>query len=110
MTFEELLIKIQKIKCEESRMRTADYAEIVFPKTELESLTSILKDYFNDPIKCAGDDPSEEAAYYSKPYGGIRGNQTMYFTRSLKRIEMVLLWPWGDGVTITAKIIRQSAG
>ena len=106
MTFAELLAEIQKLKCEERRSKTEEYLEVVILKEGLEPLNRILTVYFGPPFKPEGVVPLGAAEWCAKPYGGIRKDQTMYFRQDADHSECALLWPWGNGSRVTAKIIR----
>ena len=107
MTFEELVEQVQKLECLEKRTMEKDYCEVVVAKAKLAPTNALLESYFGEPLKPAGKEPSAEAARYAQPHGGIYGNQTLYFHKSEKTSELAFLWPWGNGTSITLKIIRQ---
>jgi len=106
MIFSELLAEIQKLKREEQRAQTEEYLEVVISKDSLESLNKVLSGYFGPPLKPEGHAPSGKANRHAKPYGGIRDDQTMYFRQGEGYSEYAFLWPWGNGIRVTAKIIR----
>ena len=107
MTFEELLGKIKKIKCDELRNVEDNYLEVVIAKSEVEPMTSVLQSFFGSPLKPEGEAPSGDANKASRAYGGIRRDQTMYHHKSATYSEVALLWPWGDGMLVTVKVIRE---
>ncbi len=105
MNFPELLAEIQSLRVLEKRALKADYLEVVVEKENLESLCKVLAVYFGAPLKPAGQSPSSKANQLAKPYGGIRKDQTMYYRQDSGCHEYALLWPWGSGARVTAKII-----
>ena len=107
VTFQELLKEIQKFRLKEKRAYTEDYLEVVIPADALSELRLILTGHFGEPLKWPGKHSSKEADHYSKPYGGIQRNQTLYFRKGEQGHELVLLWPWGNGTLITLKIIQE---
>ena len=107
MTFDEMVQAIIKNKYEEKRAYDEHYVEVVVARPNLKAFLDVLQDYFGPPFKPAGKDPSQEAALYAEPYGGVRGNQTMYFRKTEQGVETALLWPWGCGTLSTLKIIRR---
>ena len=109
MTFPELLAEVKKIKHEELRAQSEDYLEVVIAKDTLEPLHKILTAYFGSPFKPEGQAPSGEASRRAKPYGGIRKDQTMYFRQDGDHSECALLWPWGNGIRITVKVIQSKS-
>ncbi len=109
MTFQDFLVQVQTIRIEESRAQTEDYFEAVIAKADLDSLHKILTSYFGPPLKPEGHSPSGEANRRAKAYGGIRKDQTMYFRQDADTSECALLWPWGNGVRITIKLIQSKS-
>jgi hypothetical protein len=107
MNFPELLSEVDRLKCAEKRAKTDCYLEAVVTQTECQPLAAILGVYFGTPLKPAGAMPSGDAGRYSKPYGGVRRDQTMYYRKSEGFTDVALLWPWGDGNSVTVKIIRE---
>lgn len=106
MIFDELLNTIKKIQCEETRVVEADYMEVVVSEPVMEEVSAILCSYFGQPLKPAGKSPCLLAQSYSKPYGGIQRQQTLYVLKREKGAELALLWPWDNGQGTTVKIIR----
>jgi hypothetical protein len=106
MTFEELLKNVAQIKCVEKRAMTADGCEVVIATDELKQLNEILSSYFGPPQKMQGGQFSSEAEQVAEPYGGVRSGQTMYFRNVKTGVDLALLWPWGNGTSLTVKIIR----
>ncbi len=107
MTFSEMIEAVKKNPCEEKRAQDDNYLEVVVKKPDLKAFSSVLQDYFGPPFKPEGKSPSAEAERVAQPYGGVRGNQTMYFRRTDEGTEVALLWPWGCGTLLTLKIIRR---
>ena len=75
-------------------------------REHLASLCQLLEVYFGSPLKPEGQAPSGKANQLAQAYGGIRADQTMYWRQSSEHDEFALLWPWGNGVRLTAKIIQ----
>ena len=106
MSFQDLVTEIQFLKPVENRAQKADYLEVVVERDHLEPLSKVLTAYFGAPLKPEGQSPSGKASELAKPYGGIRQDQTMYCRQTPQHNEFALLWPWGNGVRVTAKIIQ----
>jgi hypothetical protein len=109
MTFQDFLAEMQTVKVEESRVRTEDYFEAVVSKAGLASLHKVLTSYFGPPLKPEGHPPCGKASRHAKPYGGIRKEQTMYFRQAEDFVEYAFLWPWGNGVRVTIKVIQSKS-
>jgi len=107
MTFDDLLEQIQNIPCSEKRAREANYCEVVFAQPNMPQVNAALEACFGTPLKPEGKMPSAEATAYSKAYGGVQGNQVLYYRKSASGDEMAMLWPWGSGASVTLKMIRR---
>ena len=108
MTFEELLKQVKAVKGLEIRTVEKDYCEVVVAKAQLEVMLTVLNVYFGAPLKPGGQAVSKDAKHYSEPYGGVQNNQTLYHRKGDMGAEMALLWPWGSGMSVTVKIIREA--
>ena len=106
MNFRGFLDEIQKINFDEIRSRTESSLEVVVAKNNLEKIIHALEVYFGPALKAEGQRPSADSDRYSKPYGGIRQDQTLYFRRDEKGFAIAMLWPWGNGTSVTVKIFR----
>lgn len=106
MTFEQLIEKIRGISLQEIRSMEAHYVEVVAAKSEMARIAPALESFFGLPVKPEGKDPSADAKKAAEPYGGIWKNQTMYFLQNGEGKSAAMLWPWGDGETVTLKIFR----
>ena len=107
MTFQELLEEVKKHPLQELRAHSPSYFEAVVPVTKLVYVENTLINHFGMPLKPAGLMPSGDAAVLSKPYGGIRKDQTMYFRKQDMGHEVAFLWPWGCQSLVTIKIILE---
>jgi len=106
MTFEELLKKVDQIKCVEKRVMAEDGCEVVIATDDLRRLNEVLSEYFGPPQKMQGGQFSSEAEQHAEPYGGVRSGQTLYYRTVEAGLELALLWPWGNGMSLTVKVIR----
>ena len=105
MSFPELLSNLRKQELQELRAHTDDYFEAVVSMSTLVTVEDVLMSHFGVPVKPAGVSASGEANRYSKPYGGIRKQQTMYYKAKDNGHECAFLWPWGCGTLVTLKVI-----
>lgn len=106
MNFSEFLEQFQKVQCQERRTQTDDYFEVVVAKPNWPAMDEALRSYFGEPMKPQGQNPSRDADKCAKPYGGVRKDQTLYFQKNETGSYAALLWPWGNGTSVTLKIIR----
>lgn len=100
-----LLTDIKAVKFNEIRSNTPEYFEGVIHRDTLGQLTGCLEKYFGSALKPADQAPSSEAKKAAEPYGGIWKGQTLYYCRSGQTADCAMLWPWGDGILITLKLI-----
>lgn len=107
MTFQELLAEAKKISCVESRAQLDHYVEIVVASDALPPAEALLCSYFGRPLKAKGVAPTPEISTQTRPYGGVQQNQTMYFRQGADGGEFAFLWPWGNGLSITLKIMTE---
>lgn len=105
MNFSELLTEIKKLKFQETRADRTDYFEGVAKMDLIPDLTTALQNYFGVAAKPAGQPSKGKDQQVSSPYGGIQKNQTLYWSEQ-KIGELAMLWPWGDGASVTLKIAR----
>ena len=104
MTFNELVEAVRKLPCQEMRAQTENSSEVVVKKAHLSDLNAALETYFGPPLKAENQLPTREAELYTKAYGGIRREQTLYHSKTEN--AMALLWPWNGGNSVTVKIVR----
>jgi len=100
---EKELGKIKGISFQEIRVDDGDLFEAVILNTSLDGLTKSLEGTFGKAKYPAGALPVEVEAKI-ETYGGIRGNQVLYFMKREDCYLFVMLWPWQDGQHITLKI------
>lgn len=108
MTFQELLGEAKKLDCLEARAQLENYFEIVVAKDALAPAEGLLGAYFGEPLKPKGVLPTAEMSVRVRAYGGVQENQTMYFREGGSGGEFAFLWPWGNGLSITVKILIET--
>lgn len=106
MDFSDFLNQIKKLQCQEKRASTLEYTELVVAKPHWNEMASVLNAYFGQPLKPQGQNSSRDTDQCAKPYGGVRKDQTLYFKKNETGTYAALLWPWGNGTSVTLKIIR----
>ncbi len=103
MNFTELLEEVRKLKFQETRADRTDYFEGVVKADLIPDLNVVLQDYFGKAAKPANQSPQGKDKEISSAYGGIQKNQTLYWSDE-RAGEVAMLWPWGDGASVTLKI------
>ena len=101
----QLIESIKKLPLEEIRTDSPEGFEFVIKKTAFKKLDPLLQSFFGKVFKDAGQEPTQEATRLTAPYGGIYENQTLYVKQDAACIFLAMIWPWGDGVLATVKII-----
>lgn len=104
----DLVLEVKKLELEEVRTNTAKLFEFVIQTKLLPELSSVLENHFGPPLKPAGKNPSKEAAEETSAFGGVRKDQTLYFTKSPEGFYYALLWPWANGLLLTVKIVQEA--
>ena len=105
MNFIELKQKIEEFQLQEMRSDTSELFEFVIRADYMDRLYAILERYFGPPFKPTDEKPSQSIIKYTEPYGGIQLGQTLYFVENKGFSSLALLWPWGNGESVTVKII-----
>ena len=107
MTFTELASALKNVPVQELRAMEEDYVELVVTVDELASVEAQLSSCFGAPLKPKGMAPSAAAIALSAAYGGIQGNQIMYYRKEASGAELAMIWPWGNGLQATVKVIKE---
>lgn len=107
MQFTELIKEVKAVSFTELRKDSDDYFEAVVTKQELANLTKRLEQFFGVPAWPSKNKITSQVQGVIKDFGGIMPNQTLYFWSEGKDTMFAMLWPWGDGVSITVKIAHK---
>ena len=107
MNFSEFLSEVKKLNFQQVRADQPDYLECVLGKDLLAGLSPLLENYFGPAVKPPGKSPKGKDQEISSPLGGIQKNQTLYWAQRDGNTELAMLWPWGDGVSVTLKMARR---
>jgi hypothetical protein len=104
MTWDEMAGAVKKAKLIETRGQKDRYLEVVVAVADLAPVTDLFNVYFGAPFKPMGERPSAEADAYAGPFGGVQTGQMLYIRKIESFVQGALLWPWGDGTSVTVKI------
>ena len=104
MTFAELMRDIKSIPLDEIREEGEEYFECVLGRKHLASLYPFLELFFGPPFKPPGIKPTGAADDYTKNYGGILTQQTLYYTERDGLSHCGMIWPWNTGERATVKL------
>ncbi|MCM8775644.1 MAG: hypothetical protein NC930_04755 [Candidatus Omnitrophica bacterium] len=106
VVYSEVIQKVKTIKSEQVRVDSPELFEFVIQKDELKKLSEILKAYFGEPFQTQDQTLQQSVDRLTSLYGGIWGNQTLYYADRDLVCEFAMLWPWSDNCRITVKLIR----
>ncbi len=104
MTWDEMASAVKQAKLIEMRGQKDKYLEVVVAVDDLAPVTDLFNVYFGAPFKAIGQRPSSEADVYANPFGGVQTGQMLYIKKVENVVEGALLWPWGNGTSVTVKI------
>jgi len=106
MEFNQFKDELKKANLEAVRTDEADYFEAVFVKAELAPLTIIIEKIFGVPVFPSSSKIPAEAVKAAEKFGGVRGGQTLYFSKKDSNLFFCMFWPWQDRQHITLKTGR----
>ena len=102
-SFAELRQKLQSLHIKEFRFDLEDYLEFVVQTPNLVQVKKILELYFGRAVDPEAQ-ASEEAIRFVEKFGGIRANQTLFYSSHSAATEYAMIWPWSDGTQASVKI------
>lgn len=104
LTYNQLLQEVEKIPVVESRIESKVLKEFVVKSDFITQLHLSFQDFFGPDFKAPGELPSFEDKKRSAALGGIREDQTLYYSEKDGYSHCAMLWPWVDGRRYTVKI------
>jgi hypothetical protein len=81
-----------------------DYVDVVLDNNHVEPWTKHLESLLGPPYKPPGHPPDPEARRLTRPFGGIRHDQTLYRKDADGVLMLAFLWPWQNRLCTTLKI------
>ena len=108
LTYDELLTQIEKIPVAESRIDSAQMKEFVIKSDFVTELHLTFQDFFGPDFKAPGEEPSPVDKKRAAVLGGIRQDQTLYYSEKAGYSHCAVLWPWGDGRRYTVKLAQKT--
>ena len=106
MDFNDLIQRAKTIPIDQMRREEGGYFECVLTRENIDLLSPILETFFGPPFKPAGDKPSAKASDYTKNFGGIMVQQTLYYAEKDGVAHCAMLWPWNNGLHVTLKMAK----
>jgi len=108
MEFQDMLDKIKSIPLLQLQQQEDRFFGAVMRTEQLNILQPLLTSFFGLPLKPPSGQVTVEVANLTRPYGGIRENQTLYFKTQQDRQILAMIWPWNDGSNFTLKIFQDT--
>ena len=106
LTYDELLSEIDKVPVHEKRIEQPLMREFVIPFDSITPLHLTLQRFFGEEFKAPGENPTMVDKKRAAPWGGIRQDQTLYYTEDQGYANCAMLWPWQEGRLCTVKLAR----
>ena len=106
MDFKQIKNAVREIKFEELRTDKDTSFEAVVNKDQLDKLIALLESFFGAPAFPSANTLSSQARQAIDAFGGIMPGQTLYYWNQNNEIIFAMLWPWGNGLYTTIKIIK----
>jgi hypothetical protein len=78
--------------------------ELVFYTRDTDEWMALLSDIFADAVKPQWQKPSGRDRKWTKKFGGIRPNQTLFMREFKDYAVLAMVWPWNDNILSTLKI------
>ncbi|NQT23230.1 MAG: hypothetical protein HQ579_07350 [Candidatus Omnitrophica bacterium] len=80
------------------------YCEIVIYNKEIDQWKKAFTDSLGTAVKSPEAKPTKEDIRLAEPYGGVRGNQTLFKKELGDSIMIAMFWPWRSAPYTTLKI------
>ena len=106
LTYNELLNEIDKIPVFESRIDRPDFKEFVVRADYVTPLHLIFQNFFGIDFKAPGENPSLKDKRHAAFLGGVREEQTLYYSEKEGFSNCAMMGPWNDGSRYTIKIAK----
>ena len=106
LTYDELLSEIDKVPVFEKRIDQPDMREFVIPFDGITPLHLTFQKFFGEDFKAPGENPTIVDKKRAAVWGGIRRNQTLYYSEDEGYTNCAMLWPWEEGRLCTVKLAR----
>jgi hypothetical protein len=107
MEFTEVKKEIKNVVFDTLRIESDNYFEAVILKDELSQLMERLNKVFGVPVWPSSKNRlSMQIEESVRNYGGVIGNQTLYYSNQAGQTLFAMLWPWKDGERTTVKLVK----
>ena len=100
MDFSKLVSELKALDIKETRFDTEHYYEIAVRNKSLEAAKTMLAKYFGPEVK----DPTPEMLEKLEIEGGLRPQQTLYYSEKDGQSYCAMVWPWADESSFTLRV------
>lgn len=107
MKFEEMIDEIKGMEFDAVRVKDQYYFEAVILTAKAPALTEKLERFFGKQLCPPEKKLAPDAEKVSGDFGGVAGDQTLYFLKENDYSYFAMLWPWSDDCHITVKVGRK---
>ena len=105
MTLKEILEKCSMLRVVTERDYSDECVELIIRKEEIIQWNGILEDILGPPVKPAGAAPRRKDRSLTEDYGGITDSQILFYQEFEDISVIAMFWPWGDGESVTLKMV-----
>ncbi len=107
MKFEEIMDGIKGIEFDAVRVKNQYYFEAIILRDKLPVLTERLEKLFGKRLFPSDNRLPPDAEKVAGAFGGVMGEQTLYFLKENDYSYFAMLWPWSDDCHTTVKLGRK---
>lgn len=107
MKFEEIMDEVKSIEFDTVRVKDRYYFEAVILRDKLPMLTERLEKLLGKQLCPPRRKLAPDVEKVVGAFGGVMGDQTLYFLKGKDYSYFAMLWPWSDDCHITVKLGRK---
>lgn len=104
--FAKLFEEIKALPITELRFANDSYLECVIHLEKMPQFSPVFENFFGLQINPKTCPDWKEISNFINHYGGVRGNQSLYFLRREGTVYYAMIWPWGDRTSATVRVER----
>ena len=107
MQFKQIIEEMKGVEFDLVRVESDYYFEAVILLDKLPVLTERLQKVFGGPLCPPAVKLPKDVEEVVEDFGGIRGEQALYFKKDKEYSFFAMLWPWSDEYHFTVKLGRK---
>jgi len=101
---EKILEECDHLEIKRKKKVTPEYVELVFFTRDTAQWMKFLSGIFGKAVKPTWHKPVGRDRKFTKKFGGIRPNQTLFMKDFSTYTVLAMIWPWKDKTLSTLKI------